>query len=46
MEPEGDRITACVIAQQYSSDTFVHRASIPAGRYSARFKYAVLNSFT
>jgi len=38
MEPEGDRNTACVIAQQYSSATFIHCVSIPSGRYSVRCK--------
>ena len=41
METEGDRPTACVIAQQYSSATFIHCTSIPAGRYSARLKNVI-----
>jgi hypothetical protein len=45
VEPEEVCPTACVIVQQYSSATFVHCASIPAGRYSARFKNAIFNFF-
>jgi hypothetical protein len=41
MEREGDRPTACVIAKQYSSATIIHCASIPTGRYSARFKNVI-----